>query len=186
VVTERAARPAKSERPQRTEAERAARREKREKRDKREGRAERPAPVDRTERPAEGTVTSAVIVPSEVPLVESPLPDEVIGRIPGGVDGEAVSPVGAAPGRKRKRRRRRGERKDRPGSVAGGMSLDADEAGDGGPDDGALDDDSRSPYSSQVPSAPERTEAGSIEPRSAPQAPQPSAPVIPSFTEPIE
>jgi CDP-diacylglycerol--serine O-phosphatidyltransferase len=196
VVTERAARPSKSERPQRTEAEREARREKREKRDKREGRPERTAPADRAERTAEAAAPS--IAPSIAPSVaaiaaneqpaESPLLDEVIGRIPGGVDGEPVSPVGVASGRKRKRRRRRGERKDRPGSAAtGGVSSESDDGGgDDGPDDGAADDDSRSPYSSQVPSAPERTEAGSIEPHSAPPPPPPVAPVIPSFTEPIE
>jgi CDP-diacylglycerol--serine O-phosphatidyltransferase len=152
-VAERAARPEKGERPQRTEAERAARREKREKRDKREGRPERGARPERGDRPAEVAAAmdvDAITVDETTPEILAP--DEVIGRIPGGAEGEPIATTEGTPARKRKRRRRRGERKDRNGAPLPEDSAGGDDGdSDGGPDDGPAESESRSPYSTPAP-----------------------------------
>ena len=179
----RGAKPERGERPVRTEEERAARREKREKRDKREGRGERPARPARPERgvePGDAQLDIPAVALSEV--AEEPRTDEeVIGRIPAGVEPGAATIGGEPPSppRKRKRRRRRGERKERgPGD---GSAIAGDGGDDDGPDDGPEASAPResSAFPASMPPIPAPA------PTPAPPAPPTPAP-SPSSTEPSE
>jgi CDP-diacylglycerol--serine O-phosphatidyltransferase len=165
------------ERPERTDAERAARREKREKRDRqREGRAERAAPMPSTSAASSGVDAITLAVPAAEPARD----EEVIGRIPGGAEVEAGTPVDGAVPRKRKRRRRRGERKGRDGAaLPDGSTADTDDGERGGDDDEAApESETRSPYSS----APVQALPIVI----APPAPSAPAPIITPSSESSE